>query len=165
MPARGASDKQGHDVEPSPLPSASRCGYVSIIIYNTRRARIQERKYGAASRPPSSPPLYLSVSLLYPRSFPWSIKGKARHPFGGSFFSMTQKHIPTLGGTSTPLHLYERLGSPSLCQPFVTPTVNSSASNTNSSPLDVGTFHPNYYTSSYPLCTPSKPKRAIHKFY
>jgi hypothetical protein len=59
----------------------------------------------------------------------------------------------------------QRLGSSSLSRPFVTPTANSSASNTNSSPLDVGTFHPNQYTSSCPLGTPSKLRHAIHKIH
>jgi hypothetical protein len=62
-PACGASDKQNHDVEPSPSPSSSQSGDVSIIIYKTSRARLQEKKYDAALRPPSSLPLYLSFSL------------------------------------------------------------------------------------------------------
>jgi hypothetical protein len=106
----------------------------------------------------------LSLSYVYPRSFPWSIKGKAGHPTWGSFFDHSEAHHD-LRGTSTLVHPHQRLGSSSLSRPFVIPTTNSSASNTNSLPLDVGTFRLNQYTSSCPLCTPSEPRRAILKFY
>jgi hypothetical protein len=40
----------------------------------------------------------------------------------------------------------QRPGNQPLSRPFVTPTINSSASNTSHSPLDVGTFRPKQYT-------------------
>jgi hypothetical protein len=70
-----------------------------------------------------------------------------------------------IGVTSTPLHFHQRHGSSSLSRPFATPTTDPSASNTSSSPLDVGTFSPNKYTSSCPLCTPSELKRPIVEIY
>jgi hypothetical protein len=53
-PTHGTSIKQSHDVEPSPSPSASQRGDVSIITYKTNRAHLQEKKYDAALGHPSS---------------------------------------------------------------------------------------------------------------
>jgi hypothetical protein len=105
-----------------------------------------------------------SLCLMYPRSFPWPIKGKAGRSIWGGFFNHSEAHHNPRR-TSTPLHPRQRPGTSSLSRPFVTPTTNSSASNMNSSPLDVGTFRPNQYTSSSPLCTPFEPRYAIHKIY
>jgi hypothetical protein len=54
-------------------------------------------------------------------------------------------------GTSTPLHLHQRLGILSLSRPYVTSTANISACNTSCLELDVGTFCPNQYISLYPI--------------
>jgi hypothetical protein len=54
MLAHGASGKQGHDMEPSPLPSASRRGDVSVIIYMTSKARLLDKEGGMAPGLPSS---------------------------------------------------------------------------------------------------------------
>jgi hypothetical protein len=88
-PVHGASSKQGHDMEPSPSPLASRHEDVFITIYETSRTRLQEEEGGTALG--LSPPLffsflYSSLSLSYPRSFPWLIKGKTRRPISGSSF-------------------------------------------------------------------------------
>jgi hypothetical protein len=69
--AHGTSSKQGHDVELSPSPSSSRRRDVSIVIYKTSRARLQEEEDVAA--PGLSPSLFFlvsSFSLVYPGSFP-----------------------------------------------------------------------------------------------
>jgi hypothetical protein len=105
-PAHGASSKQGHDVEPSPSPSASRRGDVSVAIYETSRTRLQEGEGGAAPR--LFPPLFFSflfslpLSPLYTRSFPGPIKGKVGRPTGESLFG-------SFRSTSIPLHFHQRL--------------------------------------------------------
>jgi hypothetical protein len=124
-----------------------------------RRGRKVPRGYsshplGAAG--PWLPPL--ATAFVYHMTFLWFIKDKARHPIGRIFFRPTK-------GTSTPLHFHQRPRSSSLFRPFVTPTTDPSASNMSSSPLDVGTFSPNQYTTLCPLCTPSESKHAIIEIY
>jgi hypothetical protein len=163
-------------MEPSPSPSTSHCGDVSINIYNTKALQLKEED-GVAPRTSSHrffSFFFSSLSLLYLGSFPWPIKGKNGHPARGQFFRTLKPPDPgDLGvsflqltnDTSTPLHFHQRPGSSSLSRPFITPTIDLSASNTSSSPLDVGTFSLNKYTSSCSLCTPSKPKHTIIEIY
>jgi hypothetical protein len=84
MPTCGASGKQGHDMEPSPLPSMSRRGAILVIVYTTSGTRPSEKKDDMAPGVSSSRffLFLLSLSLSYPRSFR-SIKGKAERPNGG----------------------------------------------------------------------------------
>jgi hypothetical protein len=110
------------------------------------------------------PPGPLSLSRV-PQVLPLVYKRESRAPHLGILFLDHSEAHHDLRRTSTPVHPHQRLGSSSLSRLFITPTTNSSASNTNSSPLDIGTFRPNQYTSSCPLCTPSESRRIIHKFY
>jgi hypothetical protein len=105
-----------------------------------------EEKAGVALGLSSSLFFSFSPSLVYLRSFPWSIKGKVGRPIWARFLM--------LRSTSTPLHLHQRLGTLSLSRPFVTPTTNFRAVNTSSLELDIGTFNPNQYSS---LCLSSSP--------
>jgi hypothetical protein len=90
MPARGASRKQGHDVEPSPSPSISRRGDVSVIIYKTSRARLQEEEGGVAPGLPSSWFfLFLLFSLSHiPQVLPLVYKREGWAPHLGNLFKL-----------------------------------------------------------------------------
>jgi hypothetical protein len=114
---------------------------ISITTCKTHRTRPWRRR-AAQSR--GSLFLYFSLSSLslshVPQFLPLVYKGKVGHPIGDLFLT-TQKHIMTLGGLQLHFTLTRDLGS--LSRSFVTPTTNSSASNTNKSSLDVGTFCPN----------------------
>jgi hypothetical protein len=96
MPTHGANNKQGHDVELSPSPSALQRGSVSITIYETSGTRLQEEEGGRVPRlsraawPRGCLLLYLShvprVLLLAYKTEGWV------HLGDGSFF-IIRKHF------------------------------------------------------------------------
>jgi hypothetical protein len=94
---RHASNKQGPDVELSPSPSALQRGSISITIYETSRTRLQEEEGGRVSRlSRAARPrgcLLLYLSLMYPGSFSWHIKGKVGCTWGDGSFSIIRKHF------------------------------------------------------------------------
>jgi hypothetical protein len=150
--AHGTSSTQGNAWRPSPSPRST--GSAGPAPRRGRRTTTPEFLF-----------LFYLILLfsLFPLSLLYCPGCNLPFPLNYKKGSMVSRRGQRLNNTYT-LNL-ERLGSWSLSRPFVILTTNSSASNTNSLPLDVGTFRPNPYTSSCHLCTPSEPRRAIHKIH
>jgi hypothetical protein len=81
-PACSTDDEQGRDVR---TPSLSTVGPAGPAYGEGRRSprALFSSVFSLSSFP-------LSLSLVYPRSFSWSIKGKAGHPFRESFFAYSE---------------------------------------------------------------------------
>jgi hypothetical protein len=96
----GASNKQGHDLEPSPSPSTLQHGNISINIYNARAPLLKRR----VARHPGPTLLVFSLSsfslsLSHVRlAFSWSIKGKTKHPTRGDFLAPEALRLRGLRG-------------------------------------------------------------------
>ena len=117
---------------------------------------------------------FFSFSSSVTHAFPSSIKGEAGRPYQGSRqeIKKTQEHDTSrqLSGNRAlntrslpPPETWDPLSlslSP-ICNPYYKP----SAGSTGSSRLDVGTFHPNQYTSLCPLSIVIRVRHANHKIY
>ena len=155
MPAHGASDGQGRDVEPFLLTSI---GLVGLAWRRRRTWRSWRPSYLS----------FFSFSSTITHAFPWPIKGKAGRPMKGidpdphknepRDKNTRAPHEHTAKQRSSSQHPFTSstrdLGSFLSLLPVCNPYCKPSVGNTSSSELDVGTFRPNQYK---PLCPPSTP--------
>jgi hypothetical protein len=95
-----------------------------VVICRTSKTHLQRRR---AAQPQGSLPLcflfllfvFLSLYPVYPRSFPWPIKGKAGRPIWGRSFN-TQKHF---NSTSPSPETWDIIPLSPVCNPYCKPSV------------------------------------------